>query len=109
MATVISREELAARLSSGQPLTIVEALGPDFYADAHLPGALNIPVALARSVAPVRLPDRGAAIVVYCSRTCDESERLADELESLGYEHVAVYRGGKEDWIEAGLPVERDP
>jgi rhodanese-related sulfurtransferase len=107
MPIVISRDELVARLATGEPLTIVEALGPDFYADAHLPGAVNIPVALARAIAPLLLPDRDAPVVVYCSRTCDESEQLAAELESMGYGDVAVYAGGKEDWIEAGLAVER--
>lgn len=109
MPTVISRDELAARLATDRPPILVEALGADFYADAHLPGALNIPVSIARAVARLRLPDRDAPIVVYCSRTCDESERLALELEALGYTNVAVYAAGKEDWIEAGLAVEREP
>ncbi len=38
----IAREELAARIA-GADLTIVEALGQTYYADAHLPGARNLP------------------------------------------------------------------
>jgi 3-mercaptopyruvate sulfurtransferase SseA len=28
-------------------------------------------------------------------------------LEQMGYSDVSVYAGGKQDWDEAGLPVER--
>lgn len=108
MATPISRTELVALLATGSSIRLVEALGPDFYADAHLPGAVNVPVALASSMAPLRLPDRDATIVVYCSRSCDESMQLAATLEALGYRDIHVYAAGKEDWIEAGLAVERD-
>jgi rhodanese-related sulfurtransferase len=27
----------------------------------------------------------------------------------MGYENAYEYEGGKEDWIEAGYPVERGP
>jgi rhodanese-related sulfurtransferase len=27
-------------------------------------------------------------------------------LTAMGYENASDYEGGKEDWIEAGLPVE---
>jgi rhodanese-related sulfurtransferase len=37
----------------------------------------------------------------------------ARELAALGYKHVREYVGGKQDWINAGLPAEgehpRDP
>ena len=35
------------------------------------------------------------------------THRLPARLEELGYRNVAVYRGGKEDWVEHALPVER--
>lgn len=108
MATPISRDELVSLLASGTPIALVEALGADFYADAHLPGAVNVPVAQAPTLAPVLLPDRDVTVVVYCSGSCDESVQLAAALESLAYRDVRVYAAGKEDWIEAGLPVERD-
>jgi len=54
------------------------------------------------------LPDKSAEIVVYCaSRSCQNSHIAAARLAQLGYENVAVYAGGKQDWSEAGLAVER--
>ena len=56
---------------------------------------------------PTLLPDRQARIVVYCTGTGTSSDAVARRLEELGYTAVAVYAGGKEDWVEHGLPVER--
>lgn len=103
----ISRGELHRSLRHGEPLTLVEALGPAYFDDAHLPGALNIPPDQVDRLAPVLLPDQAAPIVVYCSGTCHNSEVAAQRLIDLGYRDVHVYLGGKEDWVEHGLPVER--
>jgi rhodanese-related sulfurtransferase len=61
-----------------------------------------------RALAPGLLPDKAAEIVVYCaSATCQNSHIAAKVLAQLGYANVAVYAGGKQDWQEAGLPLER--
>jgi rhodanese-related sulfurtransferase len=44
---------------------------------------------------------------VYCTGSCSSADRVARRLEELGYTNVAVYGGGKEDWVEHGLPLER--
>ena len=103
----ISRDELHRSLRNGMPLTLVEALGPAYFDDAHLPGAVNIPPDQVDRLAPALLPDPAAQIVVYCSGTCHNSEVAAQRLVDLGYRDVHVYLGGKEDWVEHGLPVER--
>jgi rhodanese-related sulfurtransferase len=103
----ISRDDLHRSLSREDGLTLVEALGPAYFDDAHLPGALNIPPDQVDRLAPVLLPDRAARIVVYCSGTCHNSEIAARRLIELGYEDVRMYLGGKEDWVENGLPIER--
>ena len=92
--------------SSDCPI-IVEALGAGYYDDAHLPGAINIPPSQVDRFAAALLPDRQAQIVVYCTGTSASSDAVARRLEQLGYAAVAVYSGGKEDWVEHGLPLER--
>jgi rhodanese-related sulfurtransferase len=53
----------------------------------------------------VRLVD--AEIVVYCyNATCTGSELAAELLEGRGYRNVSRYTAGKQDWIDAGLPLE---
>jgi rhodanese-related sulfurtransferase len=105
----VSRDELQRRLSDGEPVVLVEALGAAYFADAHLPGAINIPADQVDRLAPTLLPDPEAEIVVYCSGTCSNSEMAAARLAELGYRRVGVYLGGKEDWVEHGLPLESSP
>jgi rhodanese-related sulfurtransferase len=105
--TRITRDALRDRLKEPDAPRVVEALGAGYYADAHLPGALNIPPGQVDVLAPILLPELDGEIVVYCTRTCTSSEAVARRLESLGYRKLAIYEGGKEDWVEHGLPLER--
>jgi rhodanese-related sulfurtransferase len=107
LTTSISRQDLQAKLTSREPPLLVEALGSAYFADAHLPGAINLPPDQVDRLAPRLLTDLDAEIVVYCSGTCRNSEATARRLEELGYRRVLVYPEGKEDWVEHCLPVER--
>ena len=64
---VISRDELKARLDRGDDFTLVEALPPPAYHDGHIARAINLPPVQVRELAPKRLPDKAAEIVVYCA------------------------------------------
>jgi rhodanese-related sulfurtransferase len=56
------------------------------------------------------LRNHAAEIIVYCSSpSCTASEKAAKELEAQGYTRVLRYEGGKQDWIDAGLPLEGAP
>ena len=107
MPTRISRQDLHRRMTNGDRPTLVEALGAGYYNDAHLPGAINIPPGHVDRLAATLLPDRRVQIVVYCTATGASSDAVATRLEDLGYTAVSVYAGGKEDWVEHGLPLER--
>lgn len=110
MHKTITRAELYARLQSHNRPVVLEALPERYYLEAHLPGALNVPHDRVRELAPALLADRDAEIVTYCaSKTCRNSHLAADALRAMGYANVSVYAEGKQDWIEAGLPVEKGP
>ena len=64
---LISREELKAKLDRGDDCVLVEALPPPHYREGHLPRAINLPSIQVTELAPKRLPDRTAEIVVYCA------------------------------------------
>ena len=106
MAEKITRTELAALVDQGE-VTLVEALGERYFDKEHLPGAIRVDYDRLDHQASERLPDKEAAIVVYCSNIqCQNSEIAANKLVALGYENVRRYVEGKADWIQAGLPVE---
>lgn len=107
MPNTITREELKQKLDRGDAVTIVEALPEEYYRKAHLPGALLLPHDQVDALAPALLADKGAEIIVYCANLpCQNSEIAATRLTELGYANVWDYAGGKQDWIDAGLPIE---
>jgi rhodanese-related sulfurtransferase len=86
---------------------LVDALSPMSFAASHLPGAISIPPARVAQIAPQRIPDLDASIVVYCAGPdCDSSVLAGERLVELGYRSVVHYRDGKSGWAEAGLPLE---
>jgi rhodanese-related sulfurtransferase len=106
MTALISREELLAAIDAGA-VTVVDALGGDYYAKQHLPGAVALVPGDVDARAAAVLPDRGAAIVTYCTGpSCPNSGQVADRLTALGYTDVRKYREGIDDWTSAGLPTE---
>lgn len=109
MTVLISRDELRAEIDAGT-VTVVDALGGDYYEKQHLPGALPLVAADVAGQAAALLPDRAAAIVTYCSNpACPNSQQVAAALAALGYSNVRKYREGIQDWAEAGLPTESGP
>jgi rhodanese-related sulfurtransferase len=109
MTPNITRDKLRAKLDRGDDFVLVEALSQEHYRSSHLPGAINLPYEFVDEAERV-LPDKKAEIVVYCMNPdCVASAEEARELEEMGYERVLHYAAGKQDWIKAGLPVERGP
>ncbi|HBZ72800.1 MAG TPA: hypothetical protein DEP35_24945 [Deltaproteobacteria bacterium] len=101
----ISREEIRRRLHDPS-LTIVDVLPASSYAEAHIPGAIGLPMEEVAIRAPLLLPDRDAEIAVYCGGpTCPRAELAAGTLRELGYSKVRHYHGGIEEWRDAGEPL----
>jgi len=108
MTTLISRDELLAEIEAGT-VTVIDALGGEYYVKQHLPGAIPLIESDVAERAAQLLPDRSAPIVIYCSNpACPNSQRVAEKLTALGYANVRKYREGIEDWTAAGLPTESE-
>ena len=102
----ISRAALSEALLSRSPPVVLEALDRKYYDSGHLPTARMLPPAEADRIAAI-VADKDQAIVVYCaSAACRNSHQAAAQLEKHGYRNVAVYAGGKADWVGAGLRLE---
>jgi len=109
MVTEITREELQQKLEHPKKSVVVEVLAPTEYLRAHIPGALNMPPDQVRLLAPELIPRKDLEVIVYCaSPSRHASEKVADELTTMGYIDVRHYAGGKSDWVNAGLPVTRE-
>ena len=109
MDTEIARDELKQKLDHPKKFALIEALPAENYQYAHLPGAINLPPDQVRTLAPQLLPQKDAEVIVYCAGAiCHSSEGVARELTEMGYSNVRRYVGGKQDWIDAGLPIASD-
>ncbi|ATY14441.1 cytosine permease [Amycolatopsis sp. AA4] len=113
MVALIGRDELKREMESGR-VVVVDTMPVAYYEREHLPGALNIPgfpyehaARFTDEHAPRVVPDKAAAIVVYCANTpCRNSDFVGNRLIELGYLNVRKYREGIADWVEAGYPTE---
>ena len=103
----ISITDLDSKIRSGADFVLLEALPPRYYDQKHLPGARNMPHDAVDGLAPDLIGNRQRDVVIYCaSPTCKNSHIAARRLETLGYQNVRVFEGGKSAWEEAGLPFE---
>jgi rhodanese-related sulfurtransferase len=105
----VTVEELREKLERGDDFVLVDALAPMVYAHSHLPGAINMPPNAVDTIrCAKRMPDLDIEIVVYCANLkCDDSVVTGERLRELGYTNVRHYEGGKDEWRELGLPLER--
>ena len=102
----ISREELKAKMDRGASFVLVDALSAKHYKSSHLPGAINLPYEFVDEAESL-LPDKSTEILVYCMNLdCEASTEEARELEGMGYRNVRHYAEGKQDLIQASLPIE---
>lgn len=108
MARETDRVELVAKLEDNA-VTLVDAQGPGWYEREHLPGALRGRIDDPEATLSQLDEDLDSEIVVYCSSaTCSGSALAAQLLEGRGYSNVRRYTAGKQDWVDAGLPIESE-
>jgi rhodanese-related sulfurtransferase len=108
MPKEITRPSLAEALLSKNPPIVFEALDKKYFDSGHIPTARMLPPAEIDSVVAAQVARKDAPIVLYCaSATCRNSHQAAERLVAQGYTDVAVYPGGKQDWSEAGLRLEK--
>jgi len=99
---LIANEKARQEIDAGAKL--IDVREPHEWDESHLEGATHVPQDELLERIDEVAPDRSERIVLYC-RTDNRSSRAADALQGLGYENVAVMRGGIVAWQEDGLPV----
>ncbi|MGD1047825.1 MAG: rhodanese-like domain-containing protein [Candidatus Krumholzibacteriaceae bacterium] len=105
---IITLDEARQAVESGVP--VIDARRKADYDDGHIPKAMlldyyDMGTYKDRVLAHL---SNDQTIMIYCSEvSCDDSELLANELYSLGFTKLLVFKGGFAEWSAAGLPVER--
>lgn len=87
-------------------LVVLDARSPAAFADAHIPGALNLPARQINAETTAAVA-RDQLIVTYCwGPGCNGATRAAARLAALGFQ-VKQLIGGIEYWQREGYPVTR--
>jgi len=99
----ISVADLHDRLAKNE-VTLIDVRDADAYLEAHIPGAMHIP--LARIDGEISYLPKGKQIVTYC--TCPHDEAAADAnmiLNHGGIKDALALAGGLGAWEKAGYPI----
>ena len=97
--------DVHAALAHGPDFVLIDVRSPELFANAHVPGAINIPHA---KIIAARMAGYapGTLFVVYCAgQHCNGAERGALRLARLGLP-VKVMIGGMTGWLAEGFEVE---
>jgi rhodanese-related sulfurtransferase len=86
-------------------IIFLDARVPGEYEAGHVPGAMNLPRGLLEFKIAEMIPDKNAAIVVYC-KTGGRGSLATLTLGKMGYKNVKNMDGGWKAWEIAGYPKE---
>jgi len=97
-------KKLKRMLDRGEPVIVVDVRDAGDFAQGHVPGALNIPLAQIEG----RLHDIAVAgkKAVFICKTDRKSAKAVEAASEMGVDSEAVM-GGMESWTKLGFPVEK--
>jgi rhodanese-related sulfurtransferase len=99
----IGRDELLRRMKSDS-ITLIDVRPVEEYEQAHLPGAISVPVEEVKEFA--RKAPRRKQVVAYCRGPyCVFALQAVAELQKRGLKAVR-FEDGVQEWSAAGLPLE---
>jgi adenylyltransferase/sulfurtransferase len=106
MVKQISVQDLATRLSAGDPVHLIDVRQPWEHETAALPGSLLIPLNELPTRADEIQPPEGALVVAYCHHGI-RSLSAAAFLEQAGIKPVVSLAGGIDAWslhVDSRMP-----
>jgi rhodanese-related sulfurtransferase len=83
---------------SPDKLTIIDVRSPEEFAEKHIPGAINIPLAELENRSKELSKER--TIITACGKGGGRSEQGAELLKQLGFNNANYLCGGTFGWYE---------
>ena len=112
---MISTDELKAKVTGNQPVTIIDVRSSEGYAAATttVKGAIHFKLRKLKyrlAYPPMKNVPKDQEIVTYCACPRDEASIAAAQiLQGSGFKRVKVLQGGWQEWMRANGPVEPRP
>jgi rhodanese-related sulfurtransferase len=102
----MSIDELKGLMAANQ-VVILDVRMPEEFSRGHIPGAENLDYTMV-SVHGRRFKDEHRRIVTYCACSNEmTAARAAVDLAALGIPGAMALRGGWEEWVARGEPIEK--
>jgi rhodanese-related sulfurtransferase len=112
---MMSAEELKAKVTSNQPVTIIDVRSSEGFAASSttVKGSHHFKVRKLKSrlaYPPLKDLPRDREIVTYCACPKDQSSIAAAQiLQASGFTRVRVLQGGWQEWLRVSGPVQPKP
>ena len=110
--SMITAEELKAKLANNEPVTVIDVRSSEGFANSSttLKGSIHFKARRLKSrlkYAPLKDLPRNREIVTYCACPKDEASITAAQiLTDAGFTRVKVLQGGWQEWLRVKGPVQ---
>jgi rhodanese-related sulfurtransferase len=101
----VSPNDVWSKINSDVPPILVDVREAYERESGYLPGSMGLSKGVLERDIEQKIPDRNTPIIFYCSGGF-RSVLAADNVQKMGYTHVASMAGGSRAWVEQGLPLE---
>lgn len=108
---VLSSGQLKELLESKPAgLVLIDARTPQEYQEAHILGAVSVPLPLLEKDTALLTYPKNARLVFYCNGVkCGKSGKSALIARSAGYTDISIFAEGMPVWEEKGYPLYTGP
>ncbi|MCB2183287.1 MAG: hypothetical protein KQH63_14735 [Desulfobulbaceae bacterium] len=105
--TMITTDELKAKMDAGETFTLVNALSPIEFKELTIKGSVNIPSSRVTADNPLLPADKSSLLIFFCKGPkCSKSKKAAKIAMKFGYSNVMVYNEGLPAWAKKRYPIE---
>ena len=94
------------QLINREKAVVVDVCEPDEFAQGHIVGSKNIPLADLEAKLPGLVKNKALPVVLVC-QVGARSARAVATAKKLGYEQAQSLAGGLKAWKAANLPVDK--
>ena len=100
----VSIDDVKKMVENKQKIIILDVRDKDEFETGYIPGAINLSRGMLEFKISTLIPDKDAAIIVYCG--IDLRGPLATKtLNEFGYKNAVNINGGLKAWKAAGYPI----
>ncbi len=101
----IRAKDLASMVQDSKNLLLVDVRSQEIFEEGHIPQSINIPMEELGDRKKELPEDRDAPIVMVCG-IGKFSKNTVLYLKSMGYRNVRSMKGGINEWVRKGHPIE---